>query len=460
MKLACSRCQYLGKKDKGLVCSNEFEDSPSERRRRCKKCEEDGHNACIAGPRPGHVRTRTRIGADGQPFTNEPAPVLKSVRINTCRRCVNARRPCSFASQSHSEEEGGICTACDMSGYVCEPLGLRKLPRYRDSKVRPTSLGKTMFVVASKHEQDELALQDTTEERDDSHAFDTVDTDAQDSVTITSSLPGLPEPRTRYMAPPMSNSQARPLRAKNDREIITISSSPPPMPAPKQARTEALTPQPQAKPSKHTGGTIKDVQTKFCHPISFVYDDLTPDSSLPCHFCSCAPYSILGLDERTVEVIEWHDGRGLEELSGGHKGDGVQCTRVCYECTMARMRVMVCTDHMLRRSSVEEVDVTAALEKMMAGEQAPYERICTVCCNTAEWECCAEQVGEAEYREGCGLVMCGQCATELGRHGGDLGDMLQDVDASPSDERPYGLRADYELLKQDGLLMKYVTYTT
>jgi hypothetical protein len=36
--------------------------------------------------------------------------------------------------------------------------------------------------------------------------------------------------------------------------------------------------------------------------------------------------------------------------------------------------------------------------------------------------------------------------------------MLQVLEDKPSEARPAGLRADYELLKEDGLLMRYLEH--
>ena len=44
------------------------------------------------------------------------------------------------------------------------------------------------------------------------------------------------------------------------------------------------------------------------------------------------------------------------------------------------------------------------------------------------------------------------------KHKGDLQQMLSVLKDEPSDERPLGLRADWSLLKQDGLLMRYVLW--
>jgi predicted type IV restriction endonuclease len=38
--------------------------------------------------------------------------------------------------------------------------------------------------------------------------------------------------------------------------------------------------------------------------------------------------------------------------------------------------------------------------------------------------------------------------------------MLQVLEDKPNEDRPAGLRADYELLKEDGLLMRYLKHMT
>ena len=63
---------------------------------------------------------------------------------------------------------------------------------------------------------------------------------------------------------------------------------------------------------------------------------------------------------------------------------------------------------------------------------------------------------ERQSGEGCGLALCEACGTDLEICGGSLETMLQVLEDKPGDARPAGLRADYELLKEDGLLMRYL----
>ena len=46
-----------------------------------------------------------------------------------------------------------------------------------------------------------------------------------------------------------------------------------------------------------------------------------------------------------------------------------------------------------------------------------------------------------------------------GVYDGDLQKMLAELKDEPSKERMFGLRVDWELLKQDGLLMRYVLWS-
>jgi len=204
-------------------------------------------------------------------------------------------------------------------------------------------------------------------------------------------------------------------------------------------------------PDLIASGTPKTVRTKLCHPVRFDYRDPTRDGSNPCHFCTWASYSVLGLPERTVEVIEWDDGRGWEEMRGGHRAEGSDATQVCPNCTMVRMKIMVCDQHALRRiSGVDDKkeDLNEAMNRLV-DENDASDMWCSVCCNLATQECCLEQ--QVEDGEGCGLALCDECASDLRTCEGSLEPMLQQLKEGSRE-----LRADYELLKQDGLLMDFL----
>ena len=65
---------------------------------------------------------------------------------------------------------------------------------------------------------------------------------------------------------------------------------------------------------------------------------------------------------------------------------------------------------------------------------------------------------EGQPGEGCGLALCEACGIDLELCDGSLETMLQVLADKPSKDRPAGLRADYELLKEDGLLMRYLEH--
>jgi hypothetical protein len=89
------------------------------------------------------------------------------------------------------------------------------------------------------------------------------------------------------------------------------------------------------------GGNTREITTKFCHPIKVNHIDKI-NGKEPCHFCDEPAYPILGLETKEVEVIDWKDGRGLEEVSGGHRGEDVENTRVCASCTLKRLPIILC----------------------------------------------------------------------------------------------------------------------
>lgn len=99
----------------------------------------------------------------------------------------------------------------------------------------------------------------------------------------------------------------------------------------------------------------------------------------------------------------------------------------------------------------------AALEELLSETVKPSRRWCAICPSLATYECCTRD-GD---RNGCGLLLCEHCAVTLtGVYDGDLQNMLPEMEDKPTKERMVGLRADYELLREDGLLMKYILRTS
>jgi hypothetical protein len=325
-----------------------------------------------------------------------------------------------------------------MSGKTCEPLGLEK-PGSRQESRQPS---------IDSSADDDLGGFDLSEE------------------IVTASSSPLRSPisgnfhrlnDSRVSRQPSPDIYGNALDGIDlNKEIICISSSPPPIPY--ETRRAQYNPDPPDD-TDDVGGSLETVRTKFCHPIVFDYQDETPDGSDPCHFCSCAHFGILGLEERTVEVIDWHNGRGWEEISNGHRGDNIKGTQVCVQCTKARMQIMICPDHAFMRITElgAELDLQAAIGRLVSGDEAAGDRWCSICLNVAAWECCMAQ--DDGQGEGCGLALCEACVEDLGDCGGSLEIMLQVLTDEPSEARPAGLRADYELLKYDGLLKRYLVWS-
>ena len=123
----------------------------------------------------------------------------------------------------------------------------------------------------------------------------------------------------------------------------------------------------------------------------------------------------------------------------------------------------MCQQHEMRPmpdAGEAALDLNAAFAELMDPQSMSADRPnwCSVCCSLATYECRAAQ---ASGDEGCGLVLCEHCAVTLaGGYDGDLQNMLAEAKDEASEQRPLGLRADWELLKQDGLLVRYVMWST
>ncbi|RMX98739.1 hypothetical protein D0868_09925 [Hortaea werneckii] len=206
-------------------------------------------------------------------------------------------------------------------------------------------------------------------------------------------------------------------------------------------------------------GATKKIVSRFSHPIHFNAEDASGSSS--CSFCEHTSFQIIGLEAKEYDVIEWQDGRGYDEIGGGHREDGVEPTRVCTACTMRPLLIIMCEKHHMRLISglsPETMDVEGAINSLFSGALRQQDRWCSVCPSLASYECKAASSVDLLGHEcqGCGLSLCETCMLSLAdKHKGDLHQMLSVLKDEASDERPLGLRADWSLLKQDGLLMRF-----
>lgn len=193
--------------------------------------------------------------------------------------------------------------------------------------------------------------------------------------------------------------------------------------------------------------STKTITTKLCHPLTFNHD-LSP--SHPCHFCSIPTYPLLGLGPASPIVRIHPLNHSYTELSSGHHANGQEPTRLCILCTTTRVRQLVCAAHNIEPIPgirAADIDFKAAFGRLVAGDQTEADRWCSVCPAPALYRC---------YKP-CGLLLCETCAVALdGEHKGRLGAMLERLTEGPTGKRPFGLRADAELLRVDGQLVKFM----
>ena len=205
-------------------------------------------------------------------------------------------------------------------------------------------------------------------------------------------------------------------------------------------------------------GSMKHITTKFSHPIVFNCEEQT--SGEPCDFCADATFALRGHEVREVEVIEWSDGSGLTEVHGGHGGDGVPNTRVCTSCILERLPIIDCPKHEIRLLPGRRptpADEAAAFSDLLSGTAPKNRHWCSICPILALYECHTV----SDEGEGCGLKLCDDHMVSLMREfDGNLQTMLIELKDEPTEKRILGLRADYEFLKEDGLLMRYVLGST
>jgi hypothetical protein len=155
----------------------------------------------------------------------------------------------------------------------------------------------------------------------------------------------------------------------------------------------------------------------------------------PCSFCDYPTFGICGLQEargpRTVEgyYVPACEGGGFEEIHGGYSEAGYTATKMCAGCTFARLRIVGCRSHRLRRL-VHGVDVDPRVWDEQAwnascraihaqdwqGARLVYEaRYCSVCPDLAHFACCTQSFAlDGEREEGCGLLLCERCKDMMG----------------------------------------------
>lgn len=413
----------------------------------CRQCTLSKRQ-CLAGPAP--VPGRTRIDEHGKAIT-----LGNELTERRCKSCAQCRRLGQGKKCSALDGSEPPCSHCKEKGVVCTFEKITwQLPKPSD---RPRDLGSCIFKKPPKP----------------------VQVQAKPPQSLTA--PTIP---TSAMTTPPTNSALRPANSNP----VSIH-------------------RPNPKLQSIPGTTIT-IRTRLSHPITFKFLPQPPKKL--CHFCSTNPiYPLYGHagPVRTVRAILWSNRKAYTELRNGHTNAGCAPTRVCTDCTFARLKVILCKGHVMREMLLPTKEkktrredfpgmimdlmktkgsaATNAFGEVEAGAGADSVRIrgelarwCMICPSGATHECCTEQSGGGEgtverksERErakgkgrvvpcGCGLKLCWACSNLLkGLFGGDLGKMMERMlgREPPQKFYPRGLRADAELLVRDGLLIRQVT---
>ena len=374
-------------------------------------------------------------------------------RKRACEGCKRRKTVCSY---TYTLDHSGPCQGCAERGHHCvagpDKDGIRTRIRYeRDWAANPLPPRKKSKPLKTywtclhcRHAGRECSFM-TSMSGDDCTACDMAGNICIPEQTTT-------PPKANMTAParPQKRTPAESARAREETPTKR------PKPALRKAKVEAQ----QASP-----GNTTTIITKLCHPI--IFNNETANGKICCDFCDGSSMAILGLEQVEVKVIDLGEDRGLKEVSGGHKAEGHASTRVCTTCTMQRMPIIICPKHELRPIPGAEsqiLDADGALTALFAGKIRKKDRWCSICPALATYECETAQEDTGAFGTsggGCGLQLCETCMPSLaGVYDGNLQAMLDQLTDEFSNERPLGLRADFELLKQDGLLTSYVLWAS
>ncbi|KXT12765.1 hypothetical protein AC579_669 [Pseudocercospora musae] len=225
-------------------------------------------------------------------------------------------------------------------------------------------------------------------------------------------------------------------------------------------------------PRMSAGGTLCTILTSFSHPFIFNCDDdsqrlrssTTPkDEGDSCHFCTEPSLPFFGLGQIETQVIDYPDSPGFVEMGAGYRSRGIENTRLCVVCTLRRMCVVMCDKHTMRPiadlAAFSLTSQEAAEEELLEGKLTSddAEQFCSVCTRLATHECAAET---GEETPGCGLRLCQTCSVTLERkHHGSLKSMLERNSVQDTGAQQSLVRADCELLREDGALFKHLRHT-
>lgn len=192
------------------------------------------------------------------------------------------------------------------------------------------------------------------------------------------------------------------------------------------------------------GQTIKTkfIRTNWAHPIEYRCEPSR------CNFCQDFRYPIFGCGAVDIEVIEIEPGL-YEEMGGGHRERGVAPTRICLNCSLERIAISKCSGHEILHvegSLEEKFDYPSFLNSITKFPRSEY-LTCSVCISPAFYACATRQTVDlcsfplsGTDGDGCGLLLCRDCAGIVARWGVDMERMERESGGSKR------LRADKDFL--------------
>ncbi|PKY01732.1 hypothetical protein P168DRAFT_274348 [Aspergillus campestris IBT 28561] len=213
-------------------------------------------------------------------------------------------------------------------------------------------------------------------------------------------------------------------------------------------------------------GEPRTLTTSLAHPVNFAHDP-PDDGSSPCHWCANFIYGLLGLGKRTVQVMDYGNGK-YEEISGEHTVAGHEPSRMCVACALERIHITQCAGHRiipLKGYSPDTFDFGAAFKSLTPGIEGPsmINPWCSLCPSPAFFGCSAIQPVNV-YQEcvdpcspdavGCGLLLCERCEAGMRECGGEFSKVVK---RNQQEDADFGSRADVEYILPGNALYRFYT---
>jgi hypothetical protein len=215
------------------------------------------------------------------------------------------------------------------------------------------------------------------------------------------------------------------------------------------------------KATSHKKTAVKQIRTKFFHPVVFGFDNSTKVGEF-CLFCDMPSFAFLGAtpEPRQLTVYDVGDNKPYREVRKVHNSS--HSTNVCLSCTLQRITIIICSGHRMTQIRDErhtDEEQAEAFNAILDGKVRDELSYCTVCCSLADYKCVT---GDDEMRDdddpGCSLRLCRKCFGQWKDHyARDLGKMLTAIGDSQSLELGC-VRADAEFLRRGGLLTRHLKW--